>query len=137
MKIDGGCHCGAITYEAEVDPECTSICHCTDCQKLTGTAFRTTVFAARDKFRILSGEPATYVKTADSGAKRLQAFCGKCGSPIYATSFDHSSAGIGIRIGTVRQRDQLVPKKQIWTRSAQSWVGGIDRIPASEGEPAD
>ena len=33
MKIDGGCHCGAITYEAEVDPEKTSICHCTDCQQ--------------------------------------------------------------------------------------------------------
>ena len=38
MKIDGGCHCGAIAYEAEVDPEKTSICHCTDCQQLTGTA---------------------------------------------------------------------------------------------------
>jgi hypothetical protein len=39
MKIDGGCHCGYITYEAEADPDKTSICHCTDCQHLTGTAF--------------------------------------------------------------------------------------------------
>ena len=36
MKIDGGCHCGFITYEAEADPEQTTICHCTDCQMLTG-----------------------------------------------------------------------------------------------------
>jgi hypothetical protein len=35
MKIDGGCYCGYITYEAEADPERTSICHCTDCQRLT------------------------------------------------------------------------------------------------------
>ena len=46
MKIDGGCHCGDITFEAEADPANTSICHCTDCQQLTGTAFRTSIRAA-------------------------------------------------------------------------------------------
>ena len=45
MKITGGCHCGAITYEAEVDPDHTSICHCTDCQQLSGTVFRTSIRA--------------------------------------------------------------------------------------------
>ena len=39
MKIDGGCHCGYITYEAEADPAHTAICHCTDCQTLSGSAF--------------------------------------------------------------------------------------------------
>jgi hypothetical protein len=84
MKIDGGCHCGYITYEAEADPERTSICHCTDCQTLTGTVFRTSVRAADGTFRILTGEPTVYMKTAESGAKRAQAFCPRCGSPIYA-----------------------------------------------------
>jgi hypothetical protein len=137
MKIDGACHCGAITYEAEVDPEKTSICHCTDCQKLTGAAFRTSVPAGRDKFRILTGEPSIYVKTAESGARRTQAFCGKCGSPIYATAHDDPRAGYGIRTGTVRQRDRLVPKRQIWTQSAQSWVGAIAAIQGTEKEPLD
>ncbi len=41
MRIDGQCHCGGITYEAEVDPATARICHCTDCQVLSGTAFRT------------------------------------------------------------------------------------------------
>jgi hypothetical protein len=136
MKIDGACHCGAITYEAEVDPDKTSICHCTDCQTLTGAAFRTSVPAAREKFRILSGEPTIYVKTAESGAKRVQAFCGKCGSPIYATALDDPHALYGIRTGTVRQRDRLVPKRQIWTRSAQKWLDRIASLPASEKEPA-
>jgi hypothetical protein len=45
MHIDGACHCGKITYEAEVDPEAVGICHCTDCQTLSGTAFRTVVMA--------------------------------------------------------------------------------------------
>ena len=44
MKIDGGCHCGYIAYEAEVDPDKVRICHCTDCQTLSGSAFRTVAF---------------------------------------------------------------------------------------------
>ena len=66
MKIDGGCHCGAIAYEAEVDPETAGICHCTDCQQLTGTAFRVIVFASEEAFRIVRGTPKIYVKTADN-----------------------------------------------------------------------
>jgi hypothetical protein len=43
MKVNGECHCGAITYEAIIDPEKVAICHCTDCQQLSGTAYRTVV----------------------------------------------------------------------------------------------
>ncbi len=85
MRIDGGCHCGFITYQGEADPEKAGICHCTDCQVLTGTAYRVSVPVAEASFKI-SGEPTVYVKTADSGNKREQAFCPRCGSPIYATS---------------------------------------------------
>ena len=132
MKIDGGCHCGYITYEAEVDPDKTAICHCTDCQVLTGSAFRTVVRAPDDSFKILSGEPTVYVKTAESGAKRAQAFCPRCGSPIYATSVGDGPKVYGIRAGTARQRDQLVPKLQIWSRSRQPWVTGLADVRAVE-----
>ena len=82
MKIDGGCHCGNITYTAEVDPDKVGICHCTDCQTLTGTAFRVSVAATKEAFHI-TGQAKIYVKTAESGAKRAQAFCPECGTPIY------------------------------------------------------
>ena len=74
MKIDGGCHCGYITYAAEADPERTTICHCTDCQRLSGSAFRIVVRVAGDTFKITAGEPTIYVKTAESGARRVQGF---------------------------------------------------------------
>lgn len=135
MRIDGGCHCGNITYEAEADPERTSICHCTDCQILTGSAFRTSVRATDGSFRILTGEPTIYVKTAESGARRAQAFCPRCGSPIYAAPAGEGPKTYNIRLGTVRQRDQLVPKVQIWCRSAQRWLGGLDRIRKVEAQP--
>lgn len=122
MQIDGGCHCGAIAYEATVDPEKTSICHCTDCQQLTGTAFRVSVPAEEGQYRITRGTPKVYIKTADSGAKRAQAFCADCGSHLYATSAGDGPKVYAIRVGTARQRGELVPRRQIWHRSALTWL---------------
>ena len=93
MKIDGRCHCGYLTYEAEVDPEKVMICNCTDCQSLSGSAYRTVAFTRPGTFRFLSGEPRVYVKTGDSGARRPQAFCPTCGSPI-AQSWTGDIAGL-------------------------------------------
>jgi hypothetical protein len=132
MKIDGACHCGAITYEAGIDPEKVGICHCTDCQTLSASAFRTFVMVPEETFSILSGEPKVYVKTGESGAKRAQAFCAECGSAIYATSVGERPKVYNIRLGTVRQRAELMPKKQVWFRSALSWLPEIDSIPKVE-----
>ena len=128
MKVDGGCHCGRITYEAEIDPEKVLICHCTDCQSLSGSAFRTVVRVAENAFKLLSGEPKRYVKQADSGKKLVMAFCGDCGSPIYGAHTGDHPPFYGIRVGTIRQRGALTPKLQIWSRSAHSWTGNLDAI---------
>src|SRR3954469_1514157 len=132
MKIDGGCHCGFITYEADADPEKVSICHCTDCQRLSGSAFRSSIPATDQNFRILSGQVTEYVKTAESGNKRVQGFCAKCGSSIYATAPGGGPKVYNLRVGTAHQRDQLVPKRQIWARSKQRWLGTLDTLPASD-----
>jgi hypothetical protein len=132
MKIDGRCHCGAISYEAEIDPGDVLICHCSDCQAMSGTPFRTAVRTSEANFKLLSGKPTTYIKTAESGNKREQTFCGACGSPIYATSVGAGPRILGIRLGTVRQRDQLVPKKQYWARSALPWLPELGAIPKVE-----
>jgi hypothetical protein len=68
MKVTGGCHCGQITYEAEVDPASVRVCHCTDCQRLSGTAFRTNISSLPGTFALKSGTPKIYVKTAESGS---------------------------------------------------------------------
>ncbi len=132
MKIDGGCHCGAITYEAEIDPENVGICHCTDCQTLSGSAFRINLVVPEDAFKLRSGEPKTYVKIGESGAKRAQTFCPECGSPIYATSVGDGPKFFNIRLGTARQRDELPPKVQYWFRSAQRWLTDLDSVPKIE-----
>ena len=122
MKIDGACHCGHITYEAEIDPEKIVICHCTDCQTLSGTAFRTVTHSREGSFKLLSGQLKEYIKTGGSGAGRPQGFCPECGTPIYGTSVDDGPKAHSLRVGTIRQRDALVPTTQVWTRSRQPWV---------------
>jgi hypothetical protein len=133
MKIDGGCHCGSITYEAEADPEKVTLCHCTDCQTLSASAFRVVVPVAEVDFNILTGTPKEYVKTAESGNKRAQGFCPDCGTNIYATSAGGDGPKVfGLRTATTRQRDQLTPKRQVWFRSAQPWVTDIAAVPQVE-----
>ena len=110
MKIDGGCQ------------KKTTICHCTDCQHLSGSAFRTVVRVAGDTFKIITGEPTIYVKTAESGARRVQGFCPRCGTPIYSTAEGDEPKLYSIRVGTARQRTALVPKVQIWSRSQPYWI---------------
>ncbi|HEX6319535.1 MAG TPA: GFA family protein [Burkholderiales bacterium] len=130
MKIDGACHCGNIRYEAEVDPQAVAICHCTDCQTLSGSAFRTVVPAKKENFRLLKGAPKTYVKTAESGNPRVQAFCPECGTPIYSAAPGDAPA-FSLRVGTIRQRAELRPQKQLWSRSALEWLKelpGVKRL---------
>lgn len=125
MKIDGTCHCGSISYEAEADPSEVLICHCTDCQTLSGSAFRTVVFVKESSFKLLSGTLKTYVKMPDSGKERAQTFCPECGTPIYSAQVAGRPRSFGVRVGTVRQRESLIPSKQYWCRSAHSWTKNI------------
>ena len=138
MRVDGRCHCCQITYQAEVDPEKVEVCHCTGCQTLSGSAFRVVVQAEPGTFKLLTGEPRTYVKTAESGNKRVQAFCPNCSTSLYA----HALAGephirppiVGLRVGAIRQRAQLAPKAQYWTRSRLPWTIELRALEENERE---
>jgi hypothetical protein len=136
MNIDGACHCGQIRYEAEVDPETVVICHCTDCQTLSGTAFRTVVPAKEGTFKLLSGELKIYEKTAESGNTREQSFCPNCGTPIYSAPPGPENKIVVLRVGAIRQRDQLIPSDQFWARSAQRWLKDLPGVSAREKQPA-
>ena len=127
MKVAGRCHCGAIKYEAIVDPAKAALCHCTDCQMLTGSAFRATVPAAKETFVLLSGQPKTYIKTAESGTKRAHAFCPECGTPVYSCAISDPPT-YTLRIGCLDQRSQLRPGRQIWCQSKLDWVMHLDAV---------
>ena len=134
MQIDGHCHCGHVRYEAEIDPEQVSICHCTDCQQLTGSAFRVTVLTEAGNVRLTANPPKLYQKRGDNGRLRLQYFCPECGSPLFTTGEGEDAAIWGIRLGSITQRQALTPRRQLWCRSALAWVGDIAALPGSDGD---
>lgn len=134
MHIDGGCHCGRITYEAEIDPAEVIICHCTDCQSLTGSPFRVTVLVRSEYLRLTGQAPRTYVKFGDNGRARHQRFCGECGSPLFTVGEGEDAGMTGVRWGSIRQRDLLVPRSQFWCRSAAPW---LDRLTTLPGQPME
>jgi hypothetical protein len=72
-------------YEADTGPDKLSICHCTDCQALTGSPYRVTVICAGKQIRFTGKLPKIYRKIGDNRT-RLQHFCGQCGSPLFIGS---------------------------------------------------
>lgn len=131
MHIDGACHCGRISFTAQIDPERVMLCHCSDCQVMSGAPFRAVVAVPIERFAV-RGEPRQYVKVAASGNRRAQVFCPDCGTPLYATAPENPTAVI-VRLGCVSQRAALKPAVQIWQHSALPWLHELEGIP---GTPA-
>ncbi len=128
MKVHGTCHCSAIAYEAVVDPARAVVCHCVDCQVLSGAPFRASAPAKAEDFKLLRGVPTVYVKTAESGNPRAQGFCGACGSALY--SADAPDAKVyNLRIGAMAERDALPPRRAIWCGSALDWTRDLLDLP--------
>jgi hypothetical protein len=132
MNISGQCHCGAIEFEAVADPARVVICHCTDCQAMSGAPYRVNVPVPAETF-VLHGEPTRYIKIGSSGAEIVTAFCGTCGSPIYSAKGDQPRY-LNIRLGAVHQRAELPPKLQGFCDSAMPWawdITGVPKVPAA------
>jgi hypothetical protein len=131
MDVQGRCHCGQISYEASVDPALVRICHCADCQMLSGSAYRVSVPALKDAFTLKAGTPKIYVKTADSGAKRAHAFCPDCGTPVYSCAVEDVSF-YALRVGCLDRRADLAPMQRIWCRSELPWSLDLGGVPGQQ-----
>lgn len=129
MQIEGACHCGAVSFTAEVDPGRVMVCHCTDCQVLSGAPFRAVVVAPYDTL-VVHGTTRSYVKVAQSGNRRAQVFCPECATPLWATAPENPTSVV-VRLGCVRQRAQFKPAVQIWQHSALPWVTSLASVPGS------
>jgi hypothetical protein len=135
MHVDGRCLCGAITYEAEIDPKKVFVCNCTDCQTQSG-AFRVATPVPADAFQLKTGEPRLYTKVAESGAKRHLAFCAACGTSLYGAAADDPNSTRSLRVGTLNQRAELAPVGRLWCRSALPWLDGLAELPGIDTQPS-
>ena len=129
-RMTGGCLCGKVRYSADVEPVFVGVCHCTDCQKFTGSAFGVVIGVPKPALSI-QGELTSYSKAGDTGKSIVRQFCPVCGSSIS----DEAEALPGVVMlgaGTLDEAGWVKPGAQIYCDSAQSWVqlgGEMARFP--------
>ena len=109
-KITGSCLCGKISYEytGEIGP--SGYCHCSDCRKVTGSAFL-----------VSSYKSAKYSKFADGGGEIIREFCPNCGSPLFTFSPDYPDY-VWVKSGSLDDPGVVKPAHQGWTDSKVEWA---------------
>lgn len=132
--MEGGCQCGRVRYRLTGEPEGLVICHCSECQRQSASAFGMSLIVRKDDLALLQGELKVFTRVADSGRRLGGHFCPECGVRIYHSS-DAAPDKLRLRPGTLDNRSWLSPDRQIWTRSRQPWLAGeLKQIPAFEGQ---
>ncbi|MFN3960549.1 MAG: GFA family protein [Parvularculaceae bacterium] len=134
LPLSGGCFCGALRYQLSAPPLMIYNCHCTNCQKITGSAFTVAATVIESALVFTKGAPKRVGWKADSGNERFGLFCGDCGSRI-ANGQTPSIGMLSLRAGTFDDTSWVEPVGDIWTKSAQGWV--TFRGLTAEGQPKD
>ena len=128
---EGTCQCGAVRYEVKGDPIMVVVCHCTDCQRHSGSAFGMSMIVPREAFRLLRGDLKKFVRKADSGLCDSCAFCPECGTRIYQEP-EAISGMVSVKPGTLDDTSFVRPTLQTWTARKQPWLKLNPDVPTLE-----
>jgi hypothetical protein len=131
----GGCLCGELRYEFTTEPTTVYVCHCTECQKVSSSAFGVSVRVNADNFNITKGKSKSIETVADSGRTKTGFFCPECGTRIS----NKPTLGdlVVVKAGTLDNPNWFNPIAHIWTQSAQSWFSFADGLPKFKKAPED
>ena len=131
---EGGCQCGAVRYRLEGEPVVLAVCHCSECQRQSGSAFGMSLIVPRRAFQLLSGETKTFTRTAESGRDVACVFCPACGTRVYHVP-GLPGDNLNVKPGTLDDRSWLAPAIHVWTKSKQPWVPIPEAVRCFEGQP--
>ena len=130
----GGCQCGHVRYRLEGDAIALVVCHCSECQRQSGSAFGMSLIVPKNALVMEGATPKTFCRTADSGKSVVCAFCPNCGTRIYHDP-EAIADTVNIKPGTLDDRSGLEPKAHVWTVSKQPWVPIPDGVRCFERQP--
>lgn len=120
LPLTGGCLCGAIRYAVSAPVTALRACHCSDCQKTSGTGSSVNAVVLGKDFALAQGTPKFFATEADSGRTLLRFFCGECGAPIYSHR-ENTPERLVVRAGTFDDSSSMRITANIWTKSARPW----------------
>ncbi|MBI1185867.1 MAG: aldehyde-activating protein [Alphaproteobacteria bacterium] len=118
---EGGCACGALRYRMNAAPLFVHCCHCTDCQRQTGTAFVLNALIEASAVDTLLGEPRAYAMPTESGLSHRVFRCAACGTAVWSEYGGRAQIRF-VRVGALDAPAALPPDVHIYTRSKLPWV---------------
>jgi hypothetical protein len=132
VRITGGCGCGAVRFEVTEPFLSATYCHCTRCQRRSGTAASANARTTEGSFRVVEGEDRLRSWKPDTGAEKF--FCGDCGSALFSRTGD-DPPGIGVRLGAIDGDPGIRPQARQFVSYAACWEDlpddGLPRFPES------
>ena len=124
VRLQGGCHCGAVRYECASAISEPAICHCTSCRRTIGAHAVAWMTVKRPTFRLVQGAPREY---ASSNAV-VRGFCEHCGCSLTYSHRKHPDT-IDVTIASLDQSGSVVPTDHIWMSDAPPWDRPGDALP--------
>lgn len=121
------CQCGALSAEAEGEPDAVVACSCTECQRRTGSVFADNAYYQREKLN-LNGDAREFVRVADSGQPFHMFFCPICGTTLWFYSARDPSR-VGIAVGAFADPSFPKPDRTVFDESKHAWVVFDDATP--------
>jgi hypothetical protein len=125
--LQGRCYCGAVTYEVADEFEYSLICHCTDCQRATGSAFKPFAGIAAEHLTVTQGQDRLQIY---GHAQNHNAHCRDCGSLLY--SLVREGKYVHVTLGTLATPPSCRPSAHIFVRSKAPWHVIGDDLPQFE-----
>lgn len=124
LPLTGGCPCEAVRFAVHAMPLLVFACHCTECQRWSGSAFGLSMPVRRNSFALTRGVPKPWHQTGASGFESTSWFCPDCGGRIFGQRSDRPDI-VMVRAGTLDDTSWVRPIAHINLESAQAW----ERIP--------
>ena len=132
----GGCQCGRIRYEINAKPLTIYLCHCSECQKQSSSAFGMSMPVPREAVAIIQGQPKQWTRTSSHGREVTCLFCEDCGTRLFHNPARNPKI-TNVKPGTLDDTSWLQPVGNLWTKSAQGWVHISEHMLNYEGQPDD
>jgi hypothetical protein len=132
--LTGGCNCSAVRYEIDGPLLHAGYCHCTRCQRRSGTAASANGRPAPGSFRLVAGEDRIRAWRPETGFEKV--FCGGCGSALFSRAPDDHDR-VAVRLGTLDGDPGIRPSYRQFVAYAAPWEpipdDGLERFPESRG----
>jgi hypothetical protein len=130
LPLTGSCGCGAVRFELTQPLASAIYCHCTRCQRRTGTAASASGRAEPDSFRIVEGEDRLRAWRPEGGFEKW--FCGDCGSALFSRD-PQDASNVAVRLGAIDGDPGVRPMGRQFVAYAAAWESipddGLPRYP--------